>query len=181
MGGSVAIAQLRLPVSEMDIRELGDLLVDAVESGAAVSFLAPLARETAVAWWRSTLAAPPARAVFLVARDADGIAGTVQLQPAWAPNQPHRAELCKLMVHRRARGSGVARALMHAAEDAARAGGFTLLTLDARRGGAAHALYVKLGWTCVGIIPDYAVDADGKGLHDTVVFYKPVGPRDAVR
>ncbi len=132
----------------------------------------PLAADVAEAWWRSTLAAPHPRAVFLVARDAEGIVGTVQLQPAWAPNQPHRAELCKLMVHRRARGLGLGRALMEAAEAAAREAGFALLTLDGKRGGVAEQLYVKMGWTRVGVIPDFARDPDDKAWHDTVIFYK---------
>src|SRR5690606_29001677 len=97
---------------------------------------------------------------------------TVQLQPAWAPNQPHRGEVCKLIVHERHRKSGIGERLMAAVEDHARARGFTLLTLDARRGEAAERLYRRLGWTCVGVIPDFAVDPDGRNLHDTVVFYR---------
>jgi len=96
----------------------------------------------------------------------------VQLHPAWAPNQPHRADVAKLIVHRRARRAGLGRRLMQSIEGAARQSGFTLLTLDAKQGGAAEQLYRDIGWTVVGTIPKYAVDTDGKTPHGTVVFYK---------
>jgi acetyltransferase len=85
-----AIERLRPPASDADLRDLAHILVDAVESGAAVSFLAPLTLELAEEWWRRTICASHSDAIFLVARDAEGIVGTVQLHPAWAPNQPHR-------------------------------------------------------------------------------------------
>lgn len=168
------IERLTLPASEGDIAGLAGLLVDAVDSGAAVSFVAPLAIDRAADWWRQTLAAMHPRGCALVARDSTSleIVGTVQLQPAWAPNQPHRAEVCKLIVHRKCRGAGLGRRLMEAVEQAGRDAGFTLITLDARAGGTADKLYAKIGWSRVGIIPRYAVDADGKGLHDTVIYYK---------
>lgn len=168
------IARLTLPASDSDLRQLAELLIDAVESGAAVSFILPLTLERAEEWWRKTLASSAPRAVFLVARDSSGIVGSVQMHPAWAPNQPHRAEIAKLIVHRRARGGGVATRLMHAVESAARDDGFTLLTLDAKRGGPAERLYRTLGWTFVGIIPRFAIDTDGKSPHDTVIFYKDI-------
>lgn len=146
--------------------------MDAVDSGAAVSFLAPLSVTEAEGWWRHTLTAAHPRAVFLLAYSADGVVGTVQMHPAWAPNQPHRAEIAKLIVHRRARGAGVGQALMHAVEQAARDAGFSLLTLDAKRGGAAERLYRRLGWTHAGTIPRFAVDCDGRTPHDAVIFYK---------
>lgn len=155
-----------------DIRQLAELLVDAVDSGAAVSFMQPLDHATAEKWWRETLAGSSPRAVVFVARDAQGIAGTVQMQPAWAPNQPHRGEVCKLIVHRRARGAGVGEKLMHAIESASREAGYELLTLDAKEGGVAVQLYRKVGWTEVGTIPDFALDPDGKAKHGTVIFYK---------
>jgi len=166
------IERLIRPVSDGDVRALGELLVDAVDSGAAVSFLAPLTLECAERWWRRTLAAADARAMFLVARDAGGIVGTVQLHPAWAPNQPHRADVAKLIVHRRRRGSGIGEQMMASIEAAARQAGFTLLTLDAKQGGAAARLYRRIGWTEVGAIPRYAFDTDGKTPHGTVIFYK---------
>lgn len=170
------IERLSLPASDADLRQLADLLVDAVESGAAVSFLAPLTRERAEAWWRHTIASADARAIFLVARDAEGIVGTVQLHPAWAPNQPHRAEIAKLIVHRRARRAGLGRRLMASVERAARHAGFTLLTLDAKRGEAADLLYRSLGWIAAGTVPRYAIDTDGKTPHDAVIFYKELTP-----
>ena len=169
---SHVIERLQPPANDADIRALAELLVDAVDSGAAVSFMQPLATEAAEAWWRDTLAAPSPRAIFLVARDAEGIAGSVQMQPAWAPNQPHRGEICKLIVHRRARGAGLGERLMKAAEAASREAGFKLLTLDAKEGGAAVQLYRKVGWTEVGTIPDFALDPDGRALHGTVIFFK---------
>ena len=161
------------------MRALARLLIDAVDSGAAVSFLAPLPLERAEAWWRATVSAPGSGAIVLAARDAGEIVGSVQLHPAWAPNQPHRADIAKLLVHRRARRAGLGTLLMHAIEEAARRAGFRLLTLDAKRGGAAERLYRRLGWTCAGIIPRYALDTDGATSHDTVIFYKeltPAGP-----
>ena len=165
------IEELARPASGADLRELALLLLDTVASGASVGFLDALSVEEAEAWWRGKLATSPERAVFLVARDGDGIAGTVQLQPAAMPNQPHRADVAKLQVHRRARGRGLGRALMDAIESRARAAGFTLLVLDTKRGDSAEKLYGGTGWTRVGVIPNYALDPDGTPC-DTVFFYK---------
>ena len=169
------IERLVPPVRDEDIRRLADLLVDAVDSGAAVSFLATLTREAAESWWRGTLETADARAIVLVARDDDGIAGTVQLHPAWAPNQPHRGEISKLLVHRRRRNAGLGTQLMACIEDEARCGGFTLLTLDAKRGAEAERLYRRAGWTHAGTIPRFALDPDGMTPHDAVIFYKEIG------
>jgi GNAT superfamily N-acetyltransferase len=171
-----AIERLALPLSTPDARALAALLVDAVESGAAVSFLAPLAAEQAEHWWRTTLAASRPDAITLVARDAQGIAGSVQLQPAWAPNQPHRAEVTKLLVHRRSRRAGLGAELMRAIESTAQRAGFRLLTLDAKAGAPAERLYRRLGWIHAGNIPDFALDPDGVTPHATALFYKPLGP-----
>lgn len=171
---TLAIERLRPPARDGDLRDLAALLVDAVESGAAVSFVLPLELERAAEWWRSTLAGARPDTVFLVARDAEGIAGTVQLHPAWAPNQPHRAEIAKLIVHRRARRTGLGRRLMLAVEEEARRAGRDLLTLDAKGGGAAESLYRSLGWTEAGRIPRFALDPDGRAFHETVIFYKEV-------
>lgn len=165
------IERLEPPVAESDLRSLALLLVEAVGAGAAVSFVAPLSLDAAEGWWHTTITGADPRAVFLVARDDDGIAGTVQLHPAWAPNQPHRAEIVKLLVYQRRQRSGLGTQLMHAVEDAARSGGFSLLTLDAKRGAAAESLYRRLGWTPVGTIPRYALDPNGTP-HDAVFFYK---------
>ncbi len=169
------IERLTPPVADSDLRGLAQLLVDTVESGAAVSFLSPLTLEGAKDWWRKTISTSAAAAIFLVARDVQGIVGTVQLHPAWAPNQPHRAEIVKLMVHRRSRRTGLATRLMEAMEDAARRAGFGLLTLDTKRGDAAEHLYRRMGWTPAGTIPRYALDPDGTP-HDAVIFYKELHP-----
>jgi len=154
-----------------DLHSLAQLLLDAVDSNAGVSFLSGLTEPEAETWWRSVLESSSPRAVILVARDADGIAGTVQMQPAWAPNQPHRADIAKLIVHRRARKHGIGRALMVAIEREARAAGFTLLLLDTCRGGTAERLYASTGWVRVGEVPGFALNPDGSDC-DTVFFYK---------
>jgi GNAT superfamily N-acetyltransferase len=173
IASGTTIERLNEPVSDADIRGLVGVLLDAVGSGAAVSFLATLTRETAERWWRSTLAGAPQGAAVLVARDAhSAIVGTVQLQPCWAPNQPHRADIAKLLVHRSARRHGLGTRLMQAIEEEARRGGYTLLVLDTRRADPADRLYRRLGWTVVGTIPRFALDPDGVTPHETVVFYK---------
>jgi GNAT superfamily N-acetyltransferase len=166
------IERLRPPPREADVRDLARLLVEAVEAGAAVSFLAPLTLERAEEWWRKTLTGAHPDAIFLVAREASAIVGTVQLHPAWAPNQPHRGEIVKLLVQRESQRSGIGARLMRAIEDAAQEGGFSLLTLDAKRGGAAERLYRQLGWNHVGTIPGFGIDPDGTTPHDAVVFFK---------
>jgi ribosomal protein S18 acetylase RimI-like enzyme len=165
------IERLVSPVSEADLDALAALLVDAVDAGAAVSFLT-LTQEQALDWWRRLLGAPASAAIVLVARDAEGIAGCVQLHPSWAPNQPHRAEVAKLIVHRRARRRGLGAQLMAGLEREASAAGYRLLVLDSKRGDEGERLYRRLGWTAAGTIPRYALDTDGKTPHDTVIFYK---------
>jgi GNAT superfamily N-acetyltransferase len=174
------IERLIQPVGDSDLRALAQLLVDAVESGAAVSFLAPLTVERADDWWRRAISAAHSDAIFLVARDVDGIVGTVQLHPAWAPNQPHRAEIAKLLVHRRSRRTGLGTQLMQTIEAAAQHAGFSLLTLDAKRGGEAEHLYRRVGWIPAGTIPGYALDPDGTP-HDAVIFYKKLNQADESR
>jgi acetyltransferase len=169
------IELLKTPVSDFDFASLAGLLSDAVNSGSAVSFLAPLELDTAEAWWRKTIEGADPRTLFLVAREGQEIIGTVQLHACWAPNQPHRADVAKLIVHRRARGRGIGRQLMEAVEQEAKNAGYSLLVLDTRRGCEAESLYRKLGWTEAGAIPDFALNADGSGYHDTVIFYKKIG------
>lgn len=167
-----AIERLMPPFGDADLQDLARLLAETVEAGEAVSFLSPLSLERAGDWWRAIISAAQPGAIVLVARDGRRIVGTVQLHPAWAPNQPHRAEVTKLLVDRRRRRQGLGTLLMRAAEQAARAAGFTLLTLDAKRGAAAEQLYRKAGWTPAGTIPRYALDPDGRTPHDAVIFYK---------
>lgn len=125
------------PVNDADLRSLAKLLVDAVESGAAVSVMAPLTIERAEDWWRTALSGADAGAIVLVARDGEGIAGTVQLHPAWAPSEPHRADIAKLIAHRRGRRNGLGTRLMRAVEDAARRG-------DLLQGARARHAFVGL-------------------------------------
>ena len=167
------IDALPRPPTSSDLDQLAQLLQDAVDSGASVSFMHPFSVADAREWWRSTLEHADLRAIVLVARDDLGMAGCVSLHPAWTPNQPHRADITKLLVHRRARRRGVGRALMAEIEARAHAAGFTLLTLDTVRGDPAEQLYATAGWQRVGVIPDYALYPDGRPC-DTVVFYKKV-------
>jgi predicted N-acetyltransferase YhbS len=167
------IERLGRDAPDNDITALADLLLDAVDRNAGISFMAGLTADEAVAWWRTLLSTSSDRAIVLVARDAEGVVGTVQLQPAWAPNQPHRADVAKLIVHRRAQGAGIARALMQALEEAAVAAGFTLLVLDTCKGSKAERLYTSLGWIRVGEVPRYALNPDGSYC-DTVFFFKQV-------
>jgi GNAT superfamily N-acetyltransferase len=168
---SPTIERIDRRAGDCDLSALAALLVDAIDSGAGVSFMAGLTLDEADAWWRRTLASSPERALFLVARDAGDIVGTVQLQPAWAPNQPHRADVAKLLVHRRARRRGIGRLLMAALEQAARDAGFTLLLLDTCKGYEAERLYASTGWVRVGEVPRFALNPDGSWC-DTVFFYK---------
>jgi GNAT superfamily N-acetyltransferase len=151
---------------------LADLLVESVNDGASVGFMAPLARDGAVAFWRRVAdgVAEGDRAL-LIAEDETGIVGTVHLALAQPENQPHRADLTKMLVHPRARRRGIGAALMDAAEAMARDCGRTLLVLDTVTGSDAERLYARLGWVRVGEIPDFALLARG-GLWGTVVFYK---------
>ncbi|WP_320783353.1 GNAT family N-acetyltransferase [Streptomyces sp. CRN 30] len=153
--------------------ELADLLTDVVAGGASVGFLAPLGRDEALAWWRERAAAVAAgRLAVWVARDDDGrLTGTVGLAFPDKPNSRHRGEVVKLMVHRRARGRGVGRSLLAAAEEAAAAAGLTLLHLDTETDSPAERLYRAAGWTRAGLIPDYAADPDGT-LRPTTLYFK---------
>jgi GNAT superfamily N-acetyltransferase len=142
---------------------LSEILRDCVAGGASVNFLRPLPPEAAHAFWEGVAAEVAAgRRLLFLAEDAAGPAGTVQLVPAPQPNQPHRAEVAKLLVHRRARRAGQGAALMEAAEGAALAAGRTLLTLDTEAEGAAERLYRRLGWTPFGTVPGYALTPDGR-------------------
>ena len=157
------------------VKGLVAVLMDAVESGAGVSFMSDLTSKAAEEWWRQTIADATTRTVILIARDGNAVVGTVQLHPAWAPNQPHRADVAKLMVHRRARGRGVGRALMRELERHAREQRFTLLLLDTCKGSSAERLYVSLGWTRVGEVPNFALNPD-RSWCTTVFFYKDIEP-----
>ena len=165
------IGRLVAPVSAKDRFALTELLIDAVDGGAAVGFVPPLTEGEAGAFWDKATADIQHR-VILVARDEGGrILGTVQLLPSPWPSMQHRAEITKLMVHSAHRRKGLGRALMTLVEAEAQRLGRTLLTLDTRRGDPVVDLYRSLGFTQAGIIPRYARNGDGV-LEDNVVFYK---------
>ncbi|MFI6034653.1 GNAT family N-acetyltransferase [Streptomyces sp. NPDC051315] len=154
---------------------LADLLVDAVDGGASVGFLAPLDRAEAVAWWKERVAGVAAgRLAVWAAHDGDRVVGTVTLDFPDKPNSRHRAELVKLMVHREARGRGLGRRLLTVAEEAAAAAGVTLLHLDTETDSPAERLYRTAGWTRAGVIPDYAASPAGV-LRPTTLYYKQIG------
>jgi GNAT superfamily N-acetyltransferase len=166
----------RLDAAEVRARldELAAVLADCVAGGASVSYMAPFtqeqAREAFAAWADDV----ERDARLLLAAFLDGtVVGTVQLVFATPPNQPHRADVAKLLVHRSARRRGLARLLMEHAEREARAEGKTLLVLDTVTGEDAERLYTRLGWTRVGVIPNYALYPDGSPC-DTTVFWKAV-------
>ena len=155
---------------------LAAVLVDCVEGGASVSFMLPLSHERAEAYWTSALdSASRGERILMVAEEEDTgvVVGTVQVLLTAPENQPHRGEIAKMLVHRRARRSGVAEALMQAIEAAAREVGKTLLVLDTSSADAER-VYERLGWQRVGVIPGYALWPAG-GLVDTTVFYKNLG------
>ena len=157
-----------------NVRALADVLVDCVEGGASVSFMAPLSKAEAEAFFEKVLSEVESGERILLAGYAGGkLVGTVQIALPWQPNQPHRADIAKLLVMRSARGQGIATLLMRQAEDHARAAGKTLLVLDTTTGDDAERLYQRLGWSKVGIIPRYALYPDGRWC-DTTVFYKNI-------
>jgi len=161
-------------VDDAQIDGLADVLIDCVEGGASVSFMHPLTREHAAAFWRRVAQGVGAgERALLIAEDARGVCGTVQLILDQPENQPHRADLAKMLVHRRARRQGLGAALMHAAEATARECGKTLLVLDTASDDAER-LYERSGWTRVGVIPGYALLPKG-GLCATTMFYRNLG------
>jgi len=153
---------------------LADILIDCVAGGASVSFMWPLPRDKALAFWRGVLdSAARGERIVLVARDDDGaIAGTVQVILAQPENQPHRGDVAKMLVHRRARRQGLGDALMRAAEAQALQAGKTLLVLDTASD-AAERLYARAGWVECGRIPGYALLPTGEPCA-TAYFYKAI-------
>jgi GNAT superfamily N-acetyltransferase len=162
-------------LSDADLPALSDVLIDCTEGGASVGFMNPLSSAKADAFWREVASnvAVGERALW-VARDAAGqIVGTVQVVFAQKENQPHRAEISKLLVHRSARRHGLGARLMQAAEQCARGAGKSLLVLDTATGGGAEGLYERLGWQLCGQIPNYALWPSG-GLCATTIFHKTI-------
>jgi len=174
VGDTVRIRRLD-PVGEREIEGLSDVLIDCVEGGASVSFMLPMPRAKAETFWRG-MAASVARGerVVLAAEDAAGaIVGTVQVILTQPENQPHRGDLAKMLVHRRARRHGIGAALLAAAERSAITAGKTLLVLDTASDDAER-LYVRRGWQRCGRIPEYALWPDGRPCA-TTLYYKFLG------
>jgi GNAT superfamily N-acetyltransferase len=168
----IAAAEARERADEL-ASALADVLIDCVEGGASVSFMLPLPREKALAFWRGVLdGAARGERVLLVAETKEGrIIGTVQLITALPDNQPHRADIAKMLVHRDARRRGVAGLLMAAVDQAAREERKTVLVLDTVTGGDAERLYQRAGWHSAGNVPNYALMPDG-AYCATTFFYK---------
>ncbi|KPC78131.1 GNAT family N-acetyltransferase [Streptomyces sp. NRRL S-4] len=159
--------------------ELAALLIESVEGGASVGFLASLDRTSAATWWRERAAAVEAGSQQVwIARDDERVAGTIGLVKAALPNARHRAEVAKLVVRPSARRRGIGRALLTALERSAAAEGLTLLVLDTETGCDAEHLYRSAGWNPCGSVPDYAADPYGT-LRATTFYYKALGRRDA--
>ena len=158
-------------VTEAQLQQLADVLIDCVEGGASVSFMQPMTRDKALAFWRKVAdGVSRGGRALMVAEDAQGIVGTVQVVLDQPENQPHRADVSKMLVHRRARRQGAGEALMRAAEREASTEGKTLLVLDTADDTAAR-LYARLGWQAAGTIPRYALLPTG-GECATTYFYR---------
>lgn len=168
-----AIALLTCRQAQARRDALVDLLVDTVEGGASVNFVRPMTRGKAEAWWDGALESHARGERLIFAAEADGrLDGTVQLILAPQENQAFRADLAKMLVHRRARRQGLGAALMHAAEAEARRIGRVLLTLDTETGSDAERLYARLGWIKFGEVPGYAMRADRSRRETASFFYK---------
>ncbi|GII33768.1 GNAT family N-acetyltransferase [Planotetraspora mira] len=164
----------RLSADDFDrsVKSLADLLMDVVAGGASLGFILPFDQDAAAAWWRTRRPAVSEGSLIVwAAHGPDGVAGTISLALEPKPNGRHRAEIVKLMVHREARGRGLARELLATAEQAASQAGATLLLLDTVTGSPADHLYHSAGWTRFGVVPDYATSPGGV-LEDCSFFYK---------
>jgi GNAT superfamily N-acetyltransferase len=173
MSADVTVRRIGANEASACVEALADLLIDCVEGGASVSFMWPLPRERALAFWRG-VADSVARSerVLLIAEDGEGqLLGTVQMITSLPDNQPHRGDIAKMLVHRRARRRGIAQRLMAAMDVAAREEGRTVLVLDTVTGGDAERLYERAGWQRVGEVPRYALMPDG-AFCGTTFFYK---------
>ncbi len=173
MTDEVSVRRLGPDEAAASVQALADVLLDCVQGGASVSFMWPLPQATALAFWQGVAAGvAQGERVLLVAEDSSAnIVGTVQLLLAMPDNQPHRADVAKMLVHRRARRQGLAQRLLAAVEAQARAAGRTVLVLDTVTGGDAERLYARAGWQRVGSVPNYALMPDG-ALCATTFFHK---------
>jgi GNAT superfamily N-acetyltransferase len=172
VSGSVEISVLSAPIPDAALEQLASVLVDCVEGGASVSFMSPFSLEEGLAFFLKVARSVAAGDTVLLAAKLGGrVVGTVQLGLDMPPNQPHRADIEKMLVHRSARGRGIGAALMAQVEDEARRLGRWLLVLDTVPGENGYRLYKRAGWTECGTIPNYAMFPDGR-LCDTALFWK---------
>jgi GNAT superfamily N-acetyltransferase len=170
--GAIQVRRLQ-SIGDREIQGLSDVLIDCVEGGASVSFMLPMSRAKAESYWHGTsVSAARGERIVLAAEDAaETIVGTVQVILNQPENQPHRGDVAKMLVHRRARRRGVGAALLAAAERSALGAGKTLLVLDTVTGGDGERLYAREGWQRCGQIPNYALWPDGT-LCATTIFFK---------
>lgn len=169
------------PDRDGQLNALAQVLHACVHAGASVSFILPFTVADALAFWRDKVlpgAAAGTRRVFLARNSSGQIVGTVQLDLATPPNQSHRADVLKLLVHPNARRLGIARKLMTAVERVAVAEGRTLLTLDTIAGGQAEALYRSMGYTLLGVMPRYSRNPHTPDLEPCSFFYKELAAGD---
>jgi GNAT superfamily N-acetyltransferase len=173
MNNKTTIRRVGLDEAMACVDALSDVLIDCVEGGASVSFMLPISRATAVEFWRRVAEGVVRdERILLVAENEDGrIVGTVQLITALPENQPHRADVAKMLVRRAARRQGIGERLMAAVDEAARCAGKSVLVLDTVTGGDAERLYERAGWKRVGDVPNYALMPDGK-FCGTTFFHK---------
>jgi GNAT superfamily N-acetyltransferase len=155
--------------------DLSETLSDCINGGASLGFMLPFTPQDAEGYWHEIADAVEAGLIILAGAEVEGrVVGTVQIGLASKPNQPHRGDLMKLLVHRSARGLGLSRRLMAAVEEEAARRGRTLLVLDTATGSDAEMIYPRFGWERVGVIPDYALWPEG-GFCATTLFYKRIG------
>ncbi|MBW8637481.1 GNAT family N-acetyltransferase [Hoeflea sp. WL0058] len=171
---TAAITRMTVDDFERRIDDFATVLHACVHAGANVNFVLPFSREDSAAFWMDKVAPALAngKRVLWAAMENERVAGTVQLDYDTPPNQPHRAEVTKLLVHPDFRRRGLAKALMAELETEAQRLGRSLITLDTRTGDKAEPLYASLGYQTVGIIPDFCVDPIENRLHPTTIMYK---------
>jgi len=168
----VEIRQLTATEGRQYLEALAEVLLDCVQGGASVGFMASLSKAEAESFFEKVMEGVQRGERILLAAFIDSkLVGTVQIVIATFPNQPHRADISKLLVVRPARGQGVGARLMERAEDVSRQAGRTLLVLDTCTGDIAERLYMRMGWTRTGVIPNYALYPDGTWC-DTAIFWK---------
>lgn len=172
MSEDVSVRRIGADEAVACVDALADVLIDCVEGGASVGYMLPLSREKALGFWRGIAegVARNERALLIAENRAGEILGTVQLIVAQPDNQPHRADVGKMLVCRKARRQGIAQRLMAAVEDVARDEGKSVLVLDTVTGGAAEGLYEKAGWQRVGVVPNYALMPNGEFCATTVYY-----------